>query len=100
MARCLGMANAPTLTVMRSLWDLAKEAVNDFLEDDAMSLAAALAFYTALAMAPLRLCLVAIAGLAGPDTERQLTDKVAGVVGSKAAEGIAMIMDSADSRPD
>lgn len=85
---------------MRPTLDFFKRAISDFVDDDAMTLGAALAFYTALAMAPLLLCMVAIAGLAGPHLEQELTAKVAAVVGAKAAEGIAMIMDSADSRPD
>lgn len=85
---------------MRGIRDLTKRALSDFIDDDAMTLGAALAFYTALAMAPLLLCLVTIAGLAGAQFERELTAKVSAVVGSKAAEAVAMIMDSADSRPD
>jgi membrane protein len=85
---------------MRAVWTLFKNALADFVEDDAMTLGAALAFYTALAMAPLLLCLVAIAGLAGAEFEREFTANVAAVVGAKAAEAVNMIMDSADSRPD
>ena len=44
-------------------WDFLKEAVFSFIEDEALSRGAAIAFYTVTSIAPLLLIVVAIAGL-------------------------------------
>jgi membrane protein len=45
------------------LWDLAKQAVLAFIEDDALSRGAAIAFYTVTSIAPILFIIIAIAGL-------------------------------------
>ena len=44
-------------------WDFLKDAVFSFIEDEALSRGAAIAFYTVTSIAPLLLIVVAIAGL-------------------------------------
>jgi membrane protein len=60
-----------------------------------MTLGAALAFYVTLAMAPLLLCLMAVAGLAGSQFEDRLAQQVGELVGPRAGEAVTMIVDSA-----
>jgi len=53
---------------MRNLWKIIKQAVTDFFADDSLTLAAALAFYTILSLAPIAVLLVVAAGFIGQDT--------------------------------
>ena len=48
---------------LKQVVPLLKETVNDWLDDRAMSLAASLAFYTVLSLAPLLVVAVSVAGL-------------------------------------
>ncbi len=45
-------------------WILIKETVTSFIDDDALSRGAAIAFYTVTSIAPVLFIVVAIAGLA------------------------------------
>ncbi len=47
---------------MKKFFQISKEAASDFFADDAMSLAAALALYTVIALAPLVTVMLTIAG--------------------------------------
>lgn len=78
---------------------MAKETAKEWSDDDASRLAAALAFYTLLSLAPLLVIIVAIAGMAlGQDAARgKLTAELAGVVGREAAKGIEAVLASAKS---
>jgi membrane protein len=81
------------------VWMGVKETVNGFVSDDAMSLAGALAFYTALSLAPMLVILLRIASLLGEGTQQKLAGQIEGVVGQQAGQAIKMIMDSADKQP-
>ncbi len=78
---------------------MAKETAKEWSDDDASRLAAALAFYTLLSLAPLLVIIVALAGMVlGQDAARgKLTAELAGVVGSEAAKGIEAVLASAKS---
>ena len=82
-----------------SYWRMTKRAVSDFFEDDAMTYAASLAFYTALSLAPLLLLLITIGGFLGESTQQDLITQLEQMVGGKAAEGIEMIIDNAQQNP-
>ena len=79
--------------------DLFRQAGKDFLRDDAMTLGAALAYYTALSMAPLLVLLVWILSLLGWTDQRALIDKVNSVVGPQAGASISEILSSAKQEP-
>jgi membrane protein len=56
---------------LASLYALCRQAVNSWIDDYAMSMGAALAYYTLFSIAPLLLIVISIAGLAfGPDAAR------------------------------
>ena len=81
-------------------WDLAKETVFAFIDDEALSRGAAIAFYTATSIAPLLLIVVAIAGLVfGREAALgAISDQLAGLMGRQTAELLETAVANA-SRP-
>jgi len=81
------------------LWQLTKQTASEWSEDNATRLAAALAFYTILSIAPLLVLAIAIIGLVfGEDAARgQVASELAGVVGPQAGEGIQTVIQHANS---
>ena len=77
---------------------LLKETGSEWLEDKVPRLGAALAYYTALSIAPLLVIAIAIAGLVfGQDAARGHTlDQVRGMVGAEGAKAIEAMVASAD----
>jgi membrane protein len=70
------------------MWKLAKEAVLSFIDDQALSRGAAIAFYTATSIAPILLIVIAIAGLVfGQDAaQNAITGQLSGLMGQQTAE--------------
>lgn len=81
------------------IWSVLKETATDWSDDKAARLAAALAFYTLLSIAPLTILSVAIAGLAfGDEAARgQIAGQIESVVGPQAAEAIQSMAASAQT---
>ena len=79
------------------LWKLAKQTAQDWSEDDAPTLAAALAYYALLSLAPLLVISVSVAGwFLGPEAARgQVAGQLGAIVGSDAAHGIQSVVASA-----
>jgi membrane protein len=84
----------------RDLADLLKATWNDWSEDKAARLAAALAYYTVVALAPLLVILIAIVGLAfGREAAQgQIVSQIGSLVGEENGEAIQGIIANA-SRP-
>jgi uncharacterized BrkB/YihY/UPF0761 family membrane protein len=76
---------------LKNAYQIMKSALWDFVEDDAMTLGAALTFYTALSLAPLVLILLAITALLGPDLQEGIIEQVEGAAGPQAGATIAEI---------
>ena len=77
-------------------WAIGKQAVSHFISDDAMSLGGALAFYTALSLAPLLVIVVAVAGFlwqAG-DVRQEILRQVQNLIGPDGADAVKTILDS------
>lgn len=74
----------------RALFDVLKETYNEWSEDKATRLAAALAYYTAFSIAPLLLICIAVAGLVfGREAAQgQVYAQLQGLLGPDAAETI------------
>jgi membrane protein len=74
--------------VLSDGWQLLKDTVVSFIDDDALSRGAAIAFYTTTSMAPLLLIVIAIAGLAfGRDAARNaIISQLSGLMGAQTAE--------------
>ena len=80
-----------------AVWQLLKETGTAWDEDNVMRLAASLAYYTLLSIAPLIILAVAVAGLAfGEVTARDhIAKELSGVVGPGAASAIESISQNA-----
>lgn len=74
-------------------------AVDGFSDDELMTRAAALSFYAALSFAPLLLLLVWIVSILNPAWQGELSDALASVVGTRAAEALNNVIASAKSHP-
>lgn len=89
-------------TQAKTVWEILKETGRDWSKDDATRLAAALAYYTVLSLAPLLVVAVSVAGLVfGEEAARgQIADQLSSVVGPQAGEGIQTLLSNAKSPED
>lgn len=78
--------------------DFVKGVASDFSDDDAMSLAAAVAFYTALSFAPLVLLVVTIGGFLGDSEKNDLVRMFATQLGPAAAQTAETVVETAQSQ--
>jgi len=81
---------------VRIFFELIKETFLEWNDDDAPLLSAALAYYTALSIAPLIIVIVAIVGIiAGQSNiQSQITEQIEVTIGSGAAEIISDLIDN------
>jgi membrane protein len=79
---------------LRTIYHLFRETVNEFLEDRAPRLGAALAFYTVFSLAPLLIVVITVAGLIfDPETVRsQLMSQFQGLIGADGADLISTMV--------
>jgi membrane protein len=79
---------AATEALVKKAWNLTKSTVLSFIEDDALSKGAAIAFYTVTSIAPILLIVVAIAGLAFGNEAAQngIVGQLTGLMGKESAE--------------
>jgi membrane protein len=78
----------------KTAWSLLRRTASEFMDDRAMRLAAALAFYTALSIAPLLLVVVSVVGFAyGQEAaEGQLHAQLEDQLGPRAAETVQTLV--------
>jgi membrane protein len=83
---------------VREFFGLFRDAFDGWVDDEASSMGAALAFYTLFSMAPLLLLVIAIAGLViGADTARALIfDQLEILLGPKGATAVQAVLEAAD----
>ncbi|MBO1074091.1 YihY/virulence factor BrkB family protein [Roseomonas marmotae] len=81
------------------IWWLARQTVLGFIDDEALSRGAAIAFYTVTSLAPVLIIAVAIAGLAfGEDAARgAVVEQLGGLMGQAGAEVVQDIIRSASN---
>jgi membrane protein len=81
------------------VWSVIKETASDWDDDKAATLAAALAYYTLLSIAPLIVLAVAIAGLVFDEeaARGQISEQISGLVGTQAGEAIEAIARNASA---
>lgn len=84
---------------LKEIWATTKETFEDWSDDNASRLAAALAYYSLLSLAPLLVIAIAVTGLfVGADAARgQVAGELGSVVGGDAAQGIQAIAANARS---
>lgn len=82
---------------MKGILELLKETGSKWLDDKAPRLAASLAFYTLLSLAPLLIFAVSVAGLMfGEEAARgQISGQLAGILGEKGALAVQAILANA-----
>ena len=87
----------PVPSSLRGVWHLVRDTVEGFIDDDALSRGASIAYYTLFSLAPILLIVVALAGLAfGRDAARgALVDQLSGLMGGKSAEALQAMIESA-----
>lgn len=86
-------------SALSSTWPLLKQTATEWNEDRAPQLGAALAFYTALSIAPLLVLLLRIAAaILGDDSSARLEieHQAQSLIGKQGAEAIQAMIDSAD----
>jgi len=83
-----------------SAWKLLKDTVMAFIDDEALSKGAAIAFYTVTSIAPILLIVIAIAGLAfGHDAaQNAITAQLSGLMGRQTAEVLQTAVASASGK--
>lgn len=83
----------------RSIWEIIKETASDWSDDNASRLAAALAYYSLLSLAPLLVIAIAVSGFfLGEEAARgQVVGELAAIVGGQAAESIQAVVANAKS---
>jgi len=84
---------------VRNAWDVAKATVNEFVDDDAATLAAALAYYTALGLSPMLVLLIWLATFAGEDMQQRVVAELQGLVGPQGGQALKAVVDNADATP-
>lgn len=84
---------------LRDVLPVAKKAVSDFIDDNAMSLAAGVAFYTALSLAPLLLLMLSVTSLVGQDLQNSLVVELSRLLGPQVGDTIKTIIEAADDQP-
>jgi len=82
----------------RTIWQLLKQTFDEWSEDKASRLAAALAYYTIFSIAPLLVIVIAIAGLVfGEEAARgEIVTQIQGLVGRSGAEVIETAIENAN----
>jgi membrane protein len=82
---------------MKRFFQISKEAASDFFNADTMTLAAALALYTVVALAPLVTVMLTIAGaIFGEQASEGFVRQVEGLIGKDGAEVIRGIVETAN----
>lgn len=82
------------------IFRLFRRALAAFVQDDAISLGAALAFYSALSLAPLLVILIWIGTLLGKNTQNNLTAEIVSLVGPEAGSSVQSIIEHSQEHPE
>jgi len=89
-----------SVSMFSAAWKMLKDTVLAFINDEALSRGAAIAFYTVTSIAPVLLIVIAIAGLAfGRDAaQNAITEQLSGLMGQQTAEVLQTAVASAASK--
>jgi membrane protein len=79
--------------VITTVW----EAIKGFIEDQALTQSAAVAFFTVLSLAPIMVLLLLLTSNLGPELQRQLVEGLASLIGKQGSEVVETVVDSASS---
>ena len=84
---------------MKRTWNAIKAAVVDFLDDNAMTWAAAIAFYASLSFGPLLVLLLWATGFLGLEAQDALVGQFQQLMGPEATPALREILDNAETSP-
>ena len=76
-----------------------RKVFGEFGEDGAVTLAASLAYYTALSMAPLVLLVLRVAAFFGPQAQKDLVDQITALIGPQGGDAVQLVIESSKSEP-
>jgi membrane protein len=81
------------------IWPFLRKHVGEFFDEDPFEKAAAVSFYALLALAPLVLVVVAIAGLVfgTQAVQRQVVSEIQGLVGADGAQAVELVLENAST---
>jgi len=82
----------------RALWQTPRKGLWNFFVDDSFTLAAALAFYAILSLAPLLVLLLTILGFLGSDTQQRIIDQTKYLIGPQASRGVDLLLSNAKAQ--
>jgi membrane protein len=82
----------------RAIWQTPRDAVYNFFMDNGFTLAAALAFYAILSIAPLLILLITITGLVSDSTGQQIIAQTEKLIGPQASQGVELIVKNAKAQ--
>lgn len=77
-----------------------KELFDNIIADDVASLAAAVAYYTTLSLAPIILLALTLAGALYPSAQENLIREIGSLVGKEGQDLVRAVVESASDRPD
>lgn len=83
---------------LKTVFEVLKQTVRDWLDDKAPRLGAALAYYTIFSVAPLIIIVIAIAGIwfGREAAQEQIMSQMAAMVGDQGAQGIQSLLQAAN----
>jgi membrane protein len=86
--------------LLKDAWGLLRESVLGFIDDNALSHGAAMAFYAATSLAPILLIVVAVAGLVFGNEAAQvaLSAQISGLMGPQSADILKAAIESASRK--
>lgn len=86
-------------TVWSTGLSVVRRTAAGFSDDELMTRAAALAFYSALSFAPLLVLLLWVVASLRPEWQTALIDNLNGMVGPRAADAVKLVIDNAKQKP-
>ena len=88
------------MTAVHAMIQILKDTVLGFIDDEALSRGAAIAFYTVTSLAPVLLLVIAVAGLAFGQEAAQgaVMDQLTGLMGAQAAETLQTALANASGK--
>jgi membrane protein len=93
-------SSVPSALLPARVWALLRRTVQEWQEDNVPTQAAALAYYTVFALAPLLLVVLAVVGLVTPaDAARaRLLSEIAGLIGREGADWLGEVLERLSSQ--
>ncbi len=87
------------LRVLREIWSIIWNSIMNFLSDDAMTYAGALAFFTSLSLAPLLVILITIIDRIDPVAQYQIVEQINILVSPRAGEFVNFVLHNIGTQP-